>query len=74
MPMSVTARRSSIPTISLTESVGARQRRLTDRSKGDSVIWSIGANLFQAIFNRRTIRGNYDAARPRFDRSERSAE
>ena len=57
------------PTISLTGSVGAVSGDLTDLLKGDSVIWSIGANLFQPIFNAGRIRGNYDAARARFDRA-----
>jgi multidrug efflux system outer membrane protein len=57
------------PTISLTGSVGAVSGDLTNLLKGDSVIWSIGANLFQPIFNAGRIRGNYDAARARFDRA-----
>ena len=57
------------PTISLTGSVGAVSGDLTDLLKGDSVIWSLGANLFQPIFNAGRIRGNYEAARARFDRA-----
>ena len=57
------------PTIALTGSVGAVSGDLTNLLKGDSVIWSIGANLFQPIFNAGRIRGNYDAARARFDRA-----
>ena len=55
------------PRISLTGSVGTISSDLTDLLKGDSVIWSLGANLFQPLFNAGRIRGNYDAARARFD-------
>jgi outer membrane protein, multidrug efflux system len=55
------------PTISLTGSVGTVSGDLSDLLKGQSVIWSIGANLLQPIFNAGRIRGNYDAARARFD-------
>jgi outer membrane protein, multidrug efflux system len=57
------------PTISLTGSVGAISSDLSDLLKGDSVIWSLGANLFQPLFNAGRIRGNYDAARARFDQA-----
>jgi multidrug efflux system outer membrane protein len=57
------------PTISLTGSVGAVSGDLSDLLKGESVIWTLGANLFQPIFNAGRIRGNYDAARARFDRA-----
>jgi multidrug efflux system outer membrane protein len=57
------------PRISLTGSVGAVSGDLSNLLKGDSVIWSLGANLFQPIFNAGRIRGNYDAARARFDQA-----
>jgi outer membrane protein, multidrug efflux system len=57
------------PTISLTGTVGTVSSDLSDLLKGQSVIWSLGANLFQPIFNAGRIRGNYDAARARFDRA-----
>jgi outer membrane protein, multidrug efflux system len=57
------------PTISLTGSVGTVSSDLSDLLKGDSVIWSLGANLFQPLFNAGRIRGNYDAARARFDQA-----
>ncbi len=57
------------PTISLTGSVGTVSGDLSDLLKGQSVIWSLGASLFQPIFNAGRIRGNYDAARARFDRA-----
>jgi multidrug efflux system outer membrane protein len=55
------------PTISLTGSVGTVSGDLSDLLKGDSVIWSLGAGLFQPIFNAGRIRSNYEAARARFD-------
>jgi multidrug efflux system outer membrane protein len=57
------------PTISLTGSVGTVSGDLSNLLKGDSVIWSLGANLFQPIFNAGRIRGNYEAARARFDQA-----
>jgi outer membrane protein, multidrug efflux system len=57
------------PTISLTGSVGTVSSDLSDLLKGDSVIWSLGAGLFQPLFNAGRIRGNYDAARARFDQA-----
>jgi multidrug efflux system outer membrane protein len=57
------------PSISLTGSVGTVSGDLSNLLKGDSVIWSLGANLFQPIFNAGRIRGNYDAARARFDQA-----
>ena len=35
---------------------------LSNLLKGDSVIWSLGAGLFQPLFNAGRIRGNYDTA------------
>ena len=57
------------PRISLTGSVGTVSSDLSDLLKGDSVIWSLGAGLFQPLFNAGRIRGNYDAARARFDQA-----
>ncbi len=57
------------PTISLTGSVGTVSSDLSNLLKGESVIWSLGANLFQPIFNAGRIRGNYQAARARFDQA-----
>jgi multidrug efflux system outer membrane protein len=57
------------PTISLTGSVGAISGDLSNLLKGDSFIWSFGANLFQPLFNAGRIRGNYEAARARFDQA-----
>jgi multidrug efflux system outer membrane protein len=57
------------PRISLTGSVGTVSSDLSDLLKGESVIWSLGAGLFQPLFNAGRIRGNYDAARARFDQA-----
>jgi multidrug efflux system outer membrane protein len=57
------------PTINLTGSVGTLSGDLSNLLKGDSVIWSLGAGLFQPLFNAGRIRGNYDAARARFDQA-----
>jgi multidrug efflux system outer membrane protein len=57
------------PTISLTGSVGTVSGDLSNLLKGDSVIWSLGANLFQPIFNAGRIRSNYEAARARFEQA-----
>jgi multidrug efflux system outer membrane protein len=57
------------PTISLTGAFGAISGDLGDLLKGDSVIWSVGANLFQPLFNAKRIRRNYEAAQARFDQA-----
>jgi outer membrane protein, multidrug efflux system len=55
------------PTISLTGSLGTVSSSLSDFLTGDSIIWSLGAGLFQPIFNGGRIRQNYDAAVARYD-------
>jgi multidrug efflux system outer membrane protein len=55
------------PTISLTGSLGTVSSSLSDFLTGDSVVWSLGAGLFQPIFNGGRIRQNYDAAVARYD-------
>lgn len=57
------------PTISLTGAFGTVSGDLGDLLKGDSVIWSFGANLFQPIFNGHRIKRNYEAAQARFEQS-----
>jgi multidrug efflux system outer membrane protein len=57
------------PTISLTGSVGTVSGDLSDLLKGDSVIWSFGANLFQPLFNAGRIRSNYEATQARFEQA-----
>jgi multidrug efflux system outer membrane protein len=55
------------PTISLTGSLGTVSSSLSDFMTGDSIIWSLGAGLFQPIFNGGRIRQNYEAAVARYD-------
>ena len=55
------------PTISLTGSLGTVSSSLSDFLTGDSIVWSLGAGLFQPIFNGGRIRQNYDAAVARYD-------
>jgi outer membrane protein, multidrug efflux system len=57
------------PTISLTGSVGTISSDLSNLLKGDSIIWSLGAGLFQPLFNAGRIRSNYEAAQARFERA-----
>jgi multidrug efflux system outer membrane protein len=57
------------PTISLTGAFGTVSGDLSDLLKGNSVIWSFGANLFQPLFNAKRIRRNYEAAQARFDQA-----
>ena len=40
-----------------------------DFLKGDSLVWSFGANLFQPLFNAKRIQRNYEAAQARFDQA-----
>jgi multidrug efflux system outer membrane protein len=37
--------------------------------KGDSIVWSLGAGLFQPLFNAGRIKRNYEAAQARFDQA-----
>ena len=57
------------PTINLTGSLGAVSGDLGDLLKGDSLIWSVGAGLFQPLFNGKRIRRNYEASLARFDQA-----
>jgi multidrug efflux system outer membrane protein len=57
------------PTISLTGSVGALSGDFSDLLKGDSIIWSVGAGLFQPLFNAGRNRRNYEATLARFDQA-----
>lgn len=57
------------PTISLTGSLGTISGDLGDFLKGDSIIWSVGAGLFQPLFNAGRIRRNHEAAQARFDQA-----
>jgi multidrug efflux system outer membrane protein len=55
------------PTISLTGSLGTVSSSLSDFLSGDSIVWSLGAGLFQPIFNGGRIKQNYEAAKARYD-------
>jgi multidrug efflux system outer membrane protein len=55
------------PTIGLTGSAGAVSSSLSDFLTPQSMIWSIGAGIFQPIFNGGRIKQNYEAAKARFD-------
>lgn len=57
------------PTISLTGAFGTVSGDLGDFLKGDSLIWSFGAGLFQPLFNAKRIKRNYEAAQARFDQA-----
>ncbi len=57
------------PTISLTSSFGAVSGDFGNLLKGDSLIWSVGAGLFQPLFNGKRIRRNYEASLARFDQA-----
>lgn len=57
------------PTISLTGSLGTVSSSLSDFMTGDSIVWSVGAGLFQPIFNGGRIKRNYEAAQARYDQA-----
>jgi outer membrane protein, multidrug efflux system len=57
------------PTISLTGALGVLSGDLSQILKGDSVIWSVGAGLFQPLFNAGRNKHNYEAAIARFDQA-----
>jgi multidrug efflux system outer membrane protein len=57
------------PTITLTGAFGTLSGDLADLLKGDSVIWSFGAGLFQPLFNAGRIKRNFEAAQARFDQA-----
>jgi multidrug efflux system outer membrane protein len=63
------ARALFYPTISLTAAFGALSGDFGNLLKGDSLIWSVGANLFQPLFNGKRIRRNYEASIARFDQA-----
>ena len=57
------------PRISLTGAFGTVSGDFADFLKGDSLVWSFGANLFQPLFNAKRIQRNYEAAQARFDQA-----
>lgn len=61
------ARALFYPTISLTGSAGVVSSSLSDFLSVDSMVWSLGAGLFQPLFNGGRIKRNYEAALARFD-------
>ena len=57
------------PRISLTGGLGTVSGDLGDFLRGDSIIWSFGAGLFQPLFNAGRIRRNLEAAEARFEQA-----
>jgi multidrug efflux system outer membrane protein len=57
------------PTIALTGSAGALSNAFSDFMSVDSLIWSVGAGLFQPIFNGGRNKRNYEAAVARYDQA-----
>ena len=55
------------PTITLTGSAGAVSSAMTNFLSPESMIWSLGAGLFQPIFNGGRLKQNYEAQKARFD-------
>ncbi|BCS34950.1 RND transporter [Luteitalea sp. TBR-22] len=63
------ARALFYPTISLTGALGTVSGDLGDFLKGDSLIWSVGAGLFQPLFNAGRNKRNLEAAEARFEQA-----
>jgi multidrug efflux system outer membrane protein len=57
------------PTISLTGLFGGASSDLTNLADRDSQVWSIGAGLFQPLFQAGRIRRNYEAAQAVFQQA-----
>jgi multidrug efflux system outer membrane protein len=57
------------PTISLTGLLGGVSHDLSNVVKADGAVWSLGAGLFQPIFQGGRIKRNYEAAKARFDQA-----
>ena len=57
------------PTISLTGLFGGASADLTNLADRDSQIWSLGAGLFQPLFQAGRIRRNYEAAQAAFEQA-----
>jgi multidrug efflux system outer membrane protein len=57
------------PTISLTGFLGGVSGDLTTFLGGEGAVWSVGAGLFQPLFQAGRIRHNLEAARARFDQA-----
>jgi multidrug efflux system outer membrane protein len=57
------------PTISLTGALGGLSGDFGKLLAGDSIIWSVGAGLFQPLYNAGRNKRNYEAAQARFDQA-----
>jgi len=57
------------PTINLTGLFGGLSRDVSNLTKSDAAIWSLGAGLFQPIFQGGRIKQNYEASKARFDQA-----
>ncbi|HEU5179295.1 MAG TPA: efflux transporter outer membrane subunit [Candidatus Polarisedimenticolia bacterium] len=55
------------PTISLTGFFGGASHDLSDLANSGARVWSLGAGLFQPLFQGGRIKRNYEAAKARFD-------
>ncbi len=61
------ARALFFPTISLSGSLGGLSHDLSEVLKSDSILYSLGAGIFQPIFQGGRIRRNYEANQARFE-------
>jgi multidrug efflux system outer membrane protein len=61
------ARALFFPTISLSGAFGGLSHDLSEIAKGDSVLWSLGAGIFQPLFQGGRIRRNLEANQARFE-------
>jgi multidrug efflux system outer membrane protein len=57
------------PSINLTGALGGVSHDLSNIAKADSAVWSLGAGLFQPIFQGGRIKRNYEASKARFDQA-----
>jgi multidrug efflux system outer membrane protein len=57
------------PTINLTGLFGGLSKDVSDLTSSDATIWSVGAGLFQPIFQGGRIKRNYEASKARFDQA-----
>jgi multidrug efflux system outer membrane protein len=57
------------PTISLTGALGGLSGDFGKLLAGDSIIWSVGAGLFQPLYNAGRNKRNFEAAQARFDQA-----
>ncbi len=57
------------PTITLTGSAGAISGSFSNFLTPESMIWSLGAGLFQPLFNGGRMKQNYEANKARFDQA-----